>query len=104
MHLTPEAAAAELLNRRKARSEFVAWCRLCGYEPARHHLMIIEELQKAVERYKEGLSTSLILMLPPGSAKSTYTSKLFPAWFLAQLPNLAALACSHSAELATDFG
>lgn len=104
MPLTPEIAAQELLNRRQARSQFVAWARLCGYEPARHHLMIIDELQQAVDSYKKGIATNLMLLLPPGSAKSTYTSKLFPAWFLAQLHNLAILACSHSAELANDFG
>lgn len=104
MALTPDIAAQELLNRRAARSSFVAWCRLCGFEPAEHHLYIINELQMAVDNYKKGISTNLMIMMPPGSAKSTYTSKCFPAWFLAQTPNLAVLACSHSAELATDFG
>lgn len=104
MPLSPDQAAQELINRREARRSFVAWCRLCGYEPARHHLFIINELQKAVELYKTGVATNLMILMPPGSAKSTYTSKLFPAWFLAQMPQLAVLACSHSAELANDFG
>lgn len=104
MELTSQQAAQELLNRRHARTSFLSWCKMCGYEPATHHLMIIDELQKAVDNYKSGKATNLMLLLPPGSAKSTYTSKLFPAWFLAQLSNLAVLACSHSAELANDFG
>ena len=104
MNLTPDIAAQQLLHRRQARVNFTAWARICGFEPAPHHLLIIDELQKAVDNYKQGIATNLMLLCPPGSAKSTYTSKLFPAWFLAQLPNLAVLACSHSAELATDFG
>ena len=104
MSLTPDIAAQELLNRRHARTEFAAWCRLCGFEPAPHHFIIINELQKAVDDYKKGLATNVMILMPPGSAKSTYTSKCFPAWFLAQMPNLAVLACSHSAELANDFG
>lgn len=105
MHnLSPAEAAQEMLNRRQARSRFEAWCRLCGYIPAKHHLLVIDELQQAVDNYKQGIPTFLMILMPPGSAKSTYTSKLFPPWFLAQLENLAILACSHSAELATDFG
>lgn len=42
--------------------------------------------------------------MPPGSAKSTYSSKLFPPWFLSQGLGLTILACSHNAELATSFG
>lgn len=104
MEITPAIAAQQVLDRKAARLNFVAWCRLCGYEPAKHHLFIIDQLQHAVDEYKKGVATNLMILMPPGSAKSTYTSKLFPAWFLAQLPNLAILACSHSAELANDFG
>ena len=46
----------------------------------------------------------MLLLLPPGSAKSTYTSKLFPAWWLARNPGSAIIAASHTAGLAADFG
>lgn len=42
--------------------------------------------------------------MPPGSAKSTYTSKLFPPWYLAQRPNKTILACSYSKDLIQSFG
>lgn len=42
-------------------------------------------------------------MMPPGSAKSTYTSILFPAWFMAQRPGAALITASHTATLAQDF-
>lgn len=104
--LTPELAAEKVVQRRRARSNFGSWCKLTsGFDYlAKHHQLIVDELQKAVEGYKKGFATNLMILMPPGSAKSTYTSKLFPPWFLGQRDNLAILACSHSAELANDFG
>ena len=46
----------------------------------------------------------LAIFLPPGSAKSTYSSVQFPPHFLARRSNIAVLACSHSTELAESFG
>ncbi len=41
--------------------------------------------------------------MPPGSAKSTYTSVLFPAWWFTQHPQSAIITASHSAGLASHF-
>lgn len=82
----------------------MTWCRICGFEPAAHHRLIIEELEKAVLEFRSGHSVNLMVLTPPGSGKSTYTSKLFIPWFLAQAPNLSILSCSHSADLAQTFG
>jgi len=68
--------------------------------PARHHLEIINALQ----RVSSGETRRLIVLLPPGSAKSTYASRLFPAWWLAQHPRSAVIAASHTGRLAQDFG
>jgi predicted phage terminase large subunit-like protein len=46
----------------------------------------------------------LMVFMPPGSAKSTYCSVLFPAWFLGQDWGGNVLAASHSTELAERFG
>lgn len=101
----------------KVRSSFREWCLINGYIPAVHHELIIKELQELVDRLiatltkgpiegEEGLR--LMVLEPPGSAKSTYISKLFPPWFLAQInehiKELGILACSHSGDLASDFG
>ncbi len=45
-----------------------------------------------------------MLLLPPGSAKSTYASLVFPAWWLAQHPGSSVIAASHTASLASHFG
>lgn len=71
-----------------------------GQAPARHHLAIIEKLE-AVSR---GEIDRLMVLAPPGSAKSTYISTLFPAWWFAQHPQSAVIAASHTSELAERFG
>ncbi len=42
--------------------------------------------------------------MPPGAAKSTYTSILFVAWYLANMPRDSVIAASNTAELAETWG
>ena len=98
------AGAAEILrDRRRARRSMVQWAFSCGYWPARHHVHLIERLE-AVAR---GELTRLAVFAPPGSAKSTYTSVLFPAWLMAQPPPRGPawdiIGASHTATLAEEF-
>jgi hypothetical protein len=44
-----------------------------------------------------------MVLMPPGSAKSTYASVLFPAWWFTRHPRTAILATSHSYNLAEYF-
>jgi hypothetical protein len=46
----------------------------------------------------------LMVLMPPGSAKSTYASVLFPAWWFAAHPRSAMIATSHTESLASHFG
>jgi predicted phage terminase large subunit-like protein len=99
-NLQPSQAAAELLRRRAIRSSLTDWCRHAGFEPAAHHRLLISKLE-AVAR---GEIDRLAVFMPPGSAKSTYASVLFPPWFLAQNPQAAVIAASHTQELADHWG
>lgn len=90
----------EKKRRRQIRSQLNAWARACGFEPAKHHQLINAYLEKLSRR--EFLK--LMIFLPPGSAKSTYTSALFPPWFMCQNIGQQVLACSHTADLAASFG
>lgn len=92
-------AARELLRRRSIRRSLTEWCRLCGFEPADHHKLLIEALE-AVAR-KE--CPRLAVFMPPGSAKSTYGSVLFPPWLM-QSVTTSVLAASHTTELAEKWG
>ena len=94
----PNEAASELLRRRAIRRSLTEWCRHCGYEPAAHHRLLIEELE-AVAR---GDNDKLAVFMPPGSAKSTYGSVLFPSWMTTASWNV--LAASHTTELAEKWG
>jgi predicted phage terminase large subunit-like protein len=62
--------------------------------------LLLDRLE-AVER---GEIERLMVLMPPGSAKSTYVSTLFTPWYLARHPDHAIIAASHTMELAERFG
>jgi predicted phage terminase large subunit-like protein len=100
------AAALEAVSRNEIRRSLKAWCKRVGYTPAFHHEVMIANLELAAR----GKLKRLLIMMPPGSAKSTYTSKTFVPWYLGQdclYPDVGAntiLACSYSKDLVTGFG
>jgi predicted phage terminase large subunit-like protein len=98
--VSPQEAAQALLQRRLVRKSLAAWCRFCGFEPAAHHLLLIDRLEKLAR----GEIPKLAIFMPPGSAKSTYASILFPPWFFANNPQAAMIAASHTSELAEKWG
>lgn len=65
-----------------------------------HHKLLCEKLQ-AVEA---GTIPRIMIFMPPGSAKSTYGSKLFPAWFIGRRRGRQVLCASYNSELATSMG
>lgn len=91
-------------QKREVHSSLVSWCTEAlapmGQRPARHHRLICQRLE-AVER---GDVDRLMILAPPGSAKSTYASVMFPPWWLKRRPRTAVIAASHTGELAEDFG
>jgi predicted phage terminase large subunit-like protein len=68
--------------------------------PARHH----RELIKWLDAVLEGQCDRLMVQMPPGYAKSTYGSVLFPAYFLSRHAGSQIIATSHTASLAEQFG
>ena len=99
---TPHALLEELLRRKQAKDsliDYIAYMEL-GFVPAEHHRLLIRELE-AVER---GECQRLMVLMPPGSAKSTYASVVFPSWFLGRHPERAVIAASHTEVLAQRFG
>jgi hypothetical protein len=68
MELSSQLAAQELIKRRKVRLSLAEWARHKGFEPAHHHLLIINEIESFLASEDE----VLLLFAPPGSAKSTY--------------------------------
>jgi predicted phage terminase large subunit-like protein len=98
--LSPPRAAEELLKRRQIRLSLAGWARYKGFEPAKHHQLIISE----IEAFLKSEDDLLLLFAPPGSAKSTYVSILLPSWYLANNPSHSILAATHSVEFAERWG
>jgi hypothetical protein len=101
--ITPADAAAEILARRKARELFTHYCAYRLPEDqsmAPHHVM----LTAALDEVEKGDCDRLLVMMPPGSAKSTYGSVYFPEYFTGRNPQLSVIAASHTLELAERFG
>ena len=96
----PDAAAAEVLRRRSVRNNLIPWCQLNGYEPARHHKLLLEQLTLVAR----GNLDRLAIFMPPGSAKSTYSSVLFVPWYLAHNPDHNIISAAHTVELAEKWG
>lgn len=84
------------------RKSLTSWAIWCGFHPAPHHALLIAELE-ALARGDDGVDTLLVFM-PPGSAKSTYVNMLFPSWFMATEKKANIITASHSSELAERFG
>ncbi len=106
-HLAQSVDLGELereLVRADVRDTLHGWCvealATVGLYPARHHDLLLAHLS-AVEH---GEIQRLMVLMPPGSAKSTYASMLFPAWYLARHPTHSIIAASHTALLAERFG
>ena len=94
----------ELGTRTDVRGSLDDWALLAlspqGHAPAAHHRLLIREL----DGLAAGRWDRLMLLLPPGSAKSTYASLVFPPWFMANKPWAHVIAASHTASLARSFG
>ena len=101
---TTEAKRGERALRRAIQSDLAAWARHAlqpqGLAPARHHLVLTDALADVAA----GRTDRLMVLMPPGSAKSTYASLLFPPWFLSRHPRAHVIAASHTAGLAEGFG
>jgi predicted phage terminase large subunit-like protein len=90
-------------DRADVRGALDEWARSVlpnGQTPAAHHTALIKELNDICE----GTTDRLMVLMPPGSAKSTYGSVLFPAWWFSRHPGTNVIACAHTAALLDDFG
>lgn len=68
--------------------------------PAKHHRLLIDKLE-AVER---GEIKRLMVFMPPGSAKSTYASVVFPPWFMGRKKRRNVIVATYASDLARKIG
>lgn len=116
---SPQAAALELLRRRKARASLIEYARYIevpgapvseeedeeNFKPvetvlAQHHEIILAATQRCIERH----SGRTMLFLPPGSAKSTYATVVSPTWAMGYRKGFKVIAVSYGSDLAKKFG
>lgn len=85
-----------------ARYDFISYCSYMqpGYIVANHARV----LAAALERVAAGKLKRLIVTMPPRHSKSWHISRLFPSWYLGKYPQRQVICCTHSGQLATDFG
>lgn len=70
------------------------------YEPARHHHLI----GQALNRVFRGVTNRLMIFAPPRHGKSMLVSQYAPAAFLGVYPERKVISASHTAALAENFG
>ncbi|MEO1082404.1 MAG: phage terminase large subunit [Pseudomonadota bacterium] len=68
--------------------------------PAAHHDLLNEKLQQI----NDGDLKRLMVFMPPGSAKSTYTSTTFPTFYMGNHPGEPIILASYGSTLAKKFG
>lgn len=112
--LTPEAAAVELLRRRRARDSLKAFalavpipgapvdddptnwvCKPAESLPlATHHELLLDKVEECLRKPMG----RLMVFMPPGSAKSTYAGVLAPPWAMGRWPGYKVISTSYAAK------
>lgn len=117
--VSQQEAARELLRRRRARKSLVDFSQAIEipgapvsddpdewlFKPvetavAVHHQIMMAALNEVAE----GRLKRLMMMLPPGSAKSSYTSVVFPSYFLGRFEGTKIILASYGSDLAKRMG
>lgn len=65
-----------------------------------HHKLLLEKLQGV----EDGSVPNLMVLMPPGSAKSTYTDVVFVPWFMAKKPRRNVILASYASDIAKKQG
>jgi len=106
LKLSQQDAAKALLERRKARASLVGFCEHVAPEepPAKHHRLLCDLLDQVFK----GEIKRLMVLMPPGSAKSTYATVRFPAYVMgrwdAEGIKKSVISGSYGQDLANSFG
>jgi predicted phage terminase large subunit-like protein len=70
-----------------------------GLTPSAHHRFLLNSLDLVTT----GRVKRLMVLMPPGSAKSTYCSVIFPVWWFIQHPRSSLISVSHTTALVGHF-
>jgi phage terminase large subunit-like protein len=100
--MTPEALRTEI-EIGQARRNLADYSRYVhNIEPAAHHQMWIDKFMQPLVEEVVG-ERRVLLIAPPGSAKSTYATTILPEWYIGNHKNDALFIGSATAALAQEF-
>lgn len=74
------------------------------YDAQWFHEIIADRLQRAFNRLESGLSTRIVIEMPPQHGKSEEATINFPAWALGHHPEWPIITSSYTSDLAVKFG
>lgn len=113
--ITPDQAAAEILRRQFGRSSLVEFAQAIDvpgkpatedadewlFTPvesvvAAHHVLLMDTL----DRVLDGDIDNLMVFMPPGSAKSSYCSVVFPTYAMGKKPGTRVILGSYASAIA----
>lgn len=100
-HLQHVLAHPHLIALEKARRHLSDFGVMIDDIDVPDHIALLCEKLEAVER---GEIPRLMVFMPPGGAKSTWTSKLFVAWLRGRHPEWPIIAASYGTKLSRKFG
>jgi predicted phage terminase large subunit-like protein len=88
----------------RARLDFFAFHCLRDERGRRLHIEPYQaEWCALAEDVEAGRLSQLVIVAPPGHAKSTYWSVAFPAWFLGRDPNRVVIAAGNTEDMVAPF-
>ena len=67
---------------------------------ADHHALLLQKLQGI----EDGSVPNLMVLMPPGSAKSTYADVVFVPWFMSRKPRRNVILASYASDIAAKQG
>ncbi len=113
--INPDLLLGELLRRRRAQASLVEYARSIDIpgapvsddpacevfkavetQMALHHRVILQAIQECIDKD----FGRLMIFAPPGSAKSSYTSVVAPAWAMARKSGFRVIMTSYASDLA----
>ena len=101
------SAVKVLREREQARGSFWEFCnqtvfkRLPNRVPARHHEVVCQHIQKLADDPDGGI---LIILMPPGGAKTMLAGRALPAWALGRVPKTEIVMVTNAMPLAEKNG
>ena len=104
--ISQQAAASELLKRRKARAslhEFIQYINP-DYVASDFSRQVCAQLMQFIADVEAGLRPILIFSAPPQHGKSEIVSRCLPAFIHGRSPDLSIAGASYSADIAQDMG